>query len=91
MDTVTGRGRALLARVGALKGKRWVGGTLTAASGLSVAGCAIYCVVWWPKPAVPTLFIPDVALTCWLYCGTLRPVWGGIAVLAGMLLDGRGY
>lgn len=62
------------------------GEALTAFSGLSVVGCATYCIVWWPKPAVPTLLIPDVALTCWLYCGTLQPVWGGVAVLSGILL-----
>ncbi len=86
MDTITGWGRALLAQIGALKGQRWVGGTLTAIAGLSVLGCATYCIVWWPKPATPTLLIPDVALTCWLYCGTLQPVWGGVAILSGMLL-----
>ena len=71
---------------GGNKGKERAGAALTVFSGLSVVGCATYCIVWWPKPAVPTLLIPDVALTCWLYCGTLRPVWGGVAVLSGMLL-----
>ncbi|MFB0534978.1 MAG: hypothetical protein ACETWR_08350 [Anaerolineae bacterium] len=71
---------------GGNKGKKRTGAVLTVFSGLSVLGCAIYCIVWWPKPTAPTLLIPDVALPCWLYCGTLRPVWGGVAVLSGMLL-----
>lgn len=71
---------------GSDRGKRQIGAALTVFSGLSVLSCAIYCIVWWPKPAVSTLLISDVALTCWLYCGTLQPVWGGIAVLSGLLL-----
>jgi hypothetical protein len=62
------------------------GTALTVVSGLVVLACAIYCIVWWPKPTVPALLILDVALTCWLYCGTLQPVWGSVAVLSGILL-----
>jgi hypothetical protein len=69
-----------------MKLRRRIGAALTVFSGLSVIGCATYCMLCWPKPAVPTLLIVDVALTCWLYCGTLWPVWGGVALLSGGLL-----
>lgn len=55
-------------------------------AGLAVTGCAAYCIWLWRKPVVPTLAQPDIALTCWLYCGTYHPFWGAVALLSGGLL-----
>ena len=65
-----------------------------------IVGCVMACYfIWkWPAaltlalpdrwPAVTTLARPDFALTCWLFCGTLKPGFAVIAVVSGLLTAG---
>ncbi|MBI3764009.1 MAG: hypothetical protein HY260_19370 [Chloroflexi bacterium] len=50
-----------------------------------IVGCIAACYFVWPRPAVPTLAEPDFALTCWLFCGTLKSGFAVIALISGLL------
>lgn len=50
-----------------------------------IVGCVAVCYFVWQRPAVPTLAEPDFALTCWLFCGTLKSGFAVIAIGSGLL------
>ncbi len=50
--------------------------------------CVTTCYFVWERPVVPTLAEPDFALTCWLFCGTLKPGFALLAFLSGLLIAG---
>lgn len=50
-----------------------------------IVGCVAACYFVWQRPAVPTLAEPDFALTCWLFCGTLKSGFAVIALISGLL------
>ena len=50
-----------------------------------IVGCVAACYFVWQRPAVPTLAEPDFALTCWMFCGTLKSGFAGIAIGSGLL------
>lgn len=50
-----------------------------------IVGCVAACSFVWQRPAVPTLAEPDFALTCWLFCGTLKSGFAVIALISGLL------
>lgn len=70
---------------------------LSAFAGLLTAACALYCLIWWPKPPAPRILEPDASVLCWLYCGVFMTwpwamgamVNGVVLVAAGGLLLGR--
>ncbi len=53
-----------------------------------IVGCVTACYFVWQRPAVPTLAEPDFALTCWLFCGTLKLGFALIALMSGLLTAG---
>jgi hypothetical protein len=53
-----------------------------------IVGCVAACYFVWQRPTVPTLAEPDFALTCWLFCGTLKPGFALIALMSGLLTAG---
>lgn len=50
-----------------------------------IVSCALLCYFVWQRPGVPTLAEPDFALTCWLFCGTLKSGFAVIAIGSGLL------
>jgi len=50
-----------------------------------IVGCVAACYFVWQRPAAPTLAEPDFALTCWLFCGTLKSGFAVLAVASGAL------
>lgn len=50
-----------------------------------IVGCVAACYFVWQRPVVPTLAEPDFALTCWLFCGTLKLGFAVLAVASGAL------
>jgi len=68
---------------------------LLAAGGLATISCATYCLLFF-RPASLTFLTPDVAILCWLFCSTLYPPFGLLAIAAaighliGALLIWRG-
>lgn len=64
---------------------------LPAAAGVFVAACALYCLVWWPKPPAPRILEPDGSILCWLYCGVfLTWPWAVAAMVNGLALIAAG-
>lgn len=60
-------------------------------AGFIIAGCALYCLVWWHKPVGPRIFEPDVSILCWLYCGVFMTwEWAIAAMLNGLALVAAG-
>lgn len=60
---------------------------LPAAAGLFIAACAVYCLVWWPKPPTPRILEPDASILCWLYCGVFMTwPWAVAAMANGLAL-----
>lgn len=53
-----------------------------------IAGCVAFCYFVGVRPAVPTLAGPDFALTCWLFCGTLKSGFAVVALISGLLTAG---
>ena len=63
----------------------WAG--LPASAGAFITLCALYCLVWWPKPPAPRILEPDASILCWLYCGVfLTWPWAVAAMLNGLAL-----
>lgn len=50
-----------------------------------IVGCVAACYFVWQRPATPTLAEPDFAVTCWLFCGTLKSGFAVLAVISGAL------
>lgn len=53
-----------------------------------IVGCVAACYFVWQWPVVPTLAELDFALTCWLFCGTLKPGFAFLALISGLLIAG---
>lgn len=53
-----------------------------------IVGCVAACYFVWQRPAVPTLAEPDFALTCWLFCGTLKSGFAVLALISGLVMAG---
>ncbi len=53
-----------------------------------IVGCGAACYFVWQRPAVPTLTEPDFALTCWLFCGTLKSGFAVLALISGLAMSG---
>ena len=53
-----------------------------------IVGCVAACYFVWQRPAVPTLAEPDFALTCWLFCGTLKSGFAVLALISGLAMAG---
>ena len=53
-----------------------------------IVGCLTVCYFVWQRPAVPTLAEPDFALTCWLFCGTLKSGFAMLALISGLATVG---
>ncbi|HCC79217.1 MAG: hypothetical protein A2X25_13135 [Chloroflexi bacterium GWB2_49_20] len=53
-----------------------------------IVGCVAACYFVWQRPAVPTLAEPDFALTCWLFCGTLKSGFAVLALVSGLAMAG---
>ncbi len=82
--------RGILARWRPLP-ERLVLVSLPAAAGLFIAACALYCLVWWPKPPAPRILEPDGSILCWLYCGVfLTWPWAVAAMANGLALVAAG-
>jgi len=54
---------------------------LAAGGALATISCATYCLLFF-RPASLTFFTPDVAILCWLFCSTLYPPFGLLAIVA---------
>lgn len=69
---------------------------LTAGGALATISCATYCLLFF-RPASLTFLTPDLAILCWLFCSTLYPPFGLLAIVAaighllGALLIWRGH
>lgn len=64
---------------------------LPMAAGSFVTLCALYCLVWWPKPPAPRILEPDGSILCWLYCGVFMTwPWAVAAMLNGLALIAAG-
>jgi hypothetical protein len=83
-------GRGVLARWRPLP-ERLVLVGLPAAAGLFITACALYCLVWWPKPPAPRILEPDGSILCWLYCGVFMTwPWAVAAMANGLALVAAG-
>lgn len=53
-----------------------------------IVGCVAACYFVWQRPIAPTLAEPDFALTCWLFCGTLKSGFAALALFSGLAMAG---